>query len=253
MDIFKEIEELKKNNIKAALAIVITTRGSTPGKISSKMLILADGKTIGTIGGGKIEKDIIDKSPMIISKGTPQIFEYTLDESYNYMCGGYMAIYVEPVKPAKRVIIFGAGHVGQALSKILKLMDYYIIVVDDRKEFGNSKNFPDANEIIVDEFMNAIDKLTIAEYTFIVIVTRDHKWDMEITKKVIKSSAKYIGVIGSKNKAQYMLKELKNSGIDEENLPRLYLPIGVPIKSETPMEIGISIAAQIIDICNKSI
>lgn len=253
MNIFREIEEIKKNRIKAALAIVIDTRGSTPGKVSSKMLILANGKTIGTIGGGKIEKDIIDKSLMVISKGNPKIFEYTLDESYNYMCGGHMTIYVEPINPAKKVIIFGAGHVGQALSKILKLMDYYIIVVDDREEFGNSKNFPDADEIIVDEFTNAIDKLTIEEDTFIVVVTRDHEWDLEITKKVIKSSAKYIGVIGSKNKAQQMLSKLKNSGIDDESLRRLYMPIGIPIKSETPMEIGISIAAQIIDICNKTI
>jgi xanthine dehydrogenase accessory factor len=189
MDLFKEIAELKKNNIKAALAIVINTRGSTPGKISSIMLICADGTTIGTIGGGKVEKDVIDKSKFVISSGVPQIYENTLDESYNYMCGGYISVYIEPIKPTQKVVIFGAGHVGQALTKILKLLDFYIIIVDDREEFGNRKNFPEADEIIVDEFIKTIDKLVIEEDTFIVIVTRGHEWDLEITKRIIKTPA----------------------------------------------------------------
>jgi xanthine dehydrogenase accessory factor len=252
MDIFKEIEELKKSNRKAALAIVIKTRGSTPGKISSKMLVYSDGKISGTIGGGRVERDIIVKAQKIINDaGEPQVFEYTLDESYNYMCGGFMAIYVEPLKTMKRVIIFGAGHVGRALTKLLKLMEYYVIIVDDREEFGNRENFPDADEIIIDEFLKSIDKLNLDENSFVVVVTRDHEWDLEITKEVIKYPVKYIGVIGSKKKAEHILYELKNSGNCQEDLQKIYSPIGIPIKSITPAEIGISIAAQIIDINNR--
>lgn len=252
MDIFKEIEELRKSSSKSALAIVINTRGSTPGKVSSKMLVYSDGRISGTIGGGRVERDIIVKAQkMINDSGEPKVFEYTLDESYNYMCGGFMAIYVEPLKTRKRVIIFGAGHVGKALTKLLKLMDYYVIVVDDREEFGNRENFPDADEIIIDEFIKAIGKINLDENSFVVVVTRGHEWDLEITKEVIKYPLKYIGVIGSKKKSEYILKELRNSENSQENLHKIYSPVGIPIKSITPVEIGISIAAQIIDINNR--
>ena len=251
MDVFSKIEEVRKNKINTALAIVVNTRGSTPGKLSSKMLIYSNGTTYGTIGGGSIEKDIIEKGKDVINNGQSKIFEYTLDETHGYMCGGYMAVYVEPIKTNKKVIIFGAGHVGKALTKILTLLEYYIIVIDDRAEFANSENIPDANEILVDEFLNAINKLNFDEDTYVVVVTRDHGWDLKITKELIKQPVKYIGVIGSKKKADYIRKETEEYASNKEWLKKLYTPIGIPIKSITPIEIAVSIAAQIIDINNR--
>jgi len=112
-----------------------------------------------------------------------------------------MVVYVEPIKTNKKVIIFGAGHVGKALTKILTLLEYYIIVVDDRSAFANAENIPEANEILVDEFLNAIKRLHLDENTYVVVATRDHEWDLNITKEIIKHPVKYIGVIGSKKKA----------------------------------------------------
>ena len=251
MDVFRKIEEVRKNNISAALAIVVNTRGSTPGKTSSKMLIYSNGTIFGTIGGGTIEKDIIEKGKDVIKNGQPKIFEYTLDETHGYMCGGYMAVYVEPIKTNKKVIIFGAGHVGKALAKILTLLEYYIIVVDDRAAFANAENIPEANEILVDEFLNAIKRLHLDENTYVVVVTRDHEWDLNITKEIIKYPVKYIGVIGSKKKADYIIKEVEAYSNNKDWLKKLYMPIGIQIQSITPMEIAISIAAQIIDINNR--
>ncbi len=252
MDVFRKIEEIRKNNICAALAIVVNTRGSTPGKTSSKMLIYRDGATFGTIGGGSIENEIIEKGRDVINDGEPKIFEYTLDEAHGYMCGGYMAVYIEPIKTNKRVIIFGAGHVGKALTQVLRLLEYYIIVVDDRAEFANSKNLPEADEIVVDEFLSAIDKLNLDKNTYIVVVTRDHEWDLKITNEIIKKPVKYLGVIGSKKKADYIRKEIEEHASNKEWLDKLHAPIGIPIQSITPMEIAVSIAAQIIDINNRS-
>jgi xanthine dehydrogenase accessory factor len=248
VDVYREIEDIKRKNLKAALAIVVDTRGSTPGKVSSKMIIYADGKISGTIGGGKVEKDIIAQARNIIKSGQPRLFNYTLDESYQYMCGGKVSIYVEPLKPALKVIIFGAGHVGQALLKILKLLDYYVVVIDDREEFANKENLIEADEIICDNFLRVIDNLSIDENTFVVVVSRDHEWDLEITKKVLPTPSQYIGVIGSQKKSEHIFKELKSAGFNEKDLARVYSPVGIPIKSETPTEIGISIAAQIIDL-----
>lgn len=251
MDVFRKIEEVRKNNISAALAIVVNTRGSTPGKTSSKMLIYSNGTIFGTIGGGRIEKDIIEKGKDVIKNGEPKIFEYTLDETQGYMCGGYMVVYVEPIMTNKKVIIFGAGHVGKALTKILTLLEYYIILVDDRAEFANKENIPEANEILVDEFLNAIKRLHLDENTYVVVATRDHEWDLNITKEIIKHPVKYIGVIGSKKKADYIQKEVEAYSNNNDWQKKLYMPIGIPIQSVTPMEIAISIAAQIIDINNR--
>ncbi|MDY6821184.1 MAG: xanthine dehydrogenase accessory protein XdhC [Deferribacterota bacterium] len=247
-EVYKALVKLVEENIPAVLAIVVDAKGSTPAKVSSKMLITEDGRTAGTIGGGSLEYKIIEISKEIIKTSKAKMLNFSLDESMGYQCGGSVTIYLEPINVAPRVIIFGAGHIGVALCKILRLLNLRLVVVDDRKEYIDNNDFKDVNKVYVPQLTDAFSKLEIDENSFIVIATRDHQLDLQLCKYAVNTNAKYIGVIGSKKKSEYILNSLKENGYKEDILKKVYSPVGIPIKTDTPEEIAISIAAQIIDL-----
>lgn len=247
----KELAKIINENIPAVLAIVVDVKGSSPGKLSSKMIITADGSTIGTIGGGKLEYEVIDEAKKIFKSGNPKILKFSLDESYGYQCGGEVSIYLEPLNIYPHLIIFGAGHVGKAVTEIFKYLHFKVTVIDDREELLNAIENTDVDKILVPDYQSSFSKLNINENSYILIVTRDHMFDLELTKMSLSTPAKYIGVIGSKRKSKYILDTLRKDGYNDDEIKRVYTPVGIPIKTDTPYEIGISIAAQIIDISKK--
>lgn len=244
----KELAKIINENIPAVLAIVVDVKGSSPGKLSSKMIITADGSTIGTIGGGKLEYEVIDEAKKIFKSGNPKILKFSLDESYGYQCGGEVGIYLEPLNIYPHLIIFGAGHVGKAVTEIFKYLHFKVTVIDDREELLNAIENTDVDKILVPDYQSSFSKLNINENSYILIVTRDHTFDLELTKMSLSTPAKYIGVIGSKRKSKYILDTLRKDGYNDDEIKRVYTPVGIPIKTDTPYEIAISIAAQIIDI-----
>jgi xanthine dehydrogenase accessory factor len=247
----KELAKIINENIPAVLAIVVDVKGSSPGKLSSKMIITADGSTLGTIGGGKLEYEVIDEAKKIFKSGNPKILRFYLDESYGYQCGGEVAIYLEPLNIYPHLIIFGAGHVGKAVTEIFKYLHFKVTVIDDREELLNAIENADVDKILVPDYQSSFSKLNINENSYILIVTRDHTFDLELTKMSLSTPAKYIGVIGSKRKSKYILDTLRKDGYNDDEIKRVYTPVGIPIKTDTPYEIAISIAAQIIDISKK--
>lgn len=158
---------------------------------------------------------------------------------------------MEPIFPPAHLVIAGAGHIGKALSHIGKLLDFEVTVIDERAEYANPANLPDADHIIVRDVGEAMDDLEIASDTYIVIVTRGHKDDAKALRPCIGSNAAYIGMIGSKNKVATMRTEFIQKGWAEPKEWNLvYAPVGIDIKSVTVQEIAISIAAQIILVKN---
>ena len=162
-----------------------------------------------------------------------------------------MALF-ELVKPLPRLIIAGAGHVGKALSHLGKLLDFEVTVWDDRKEFANPTNLPDADHILNDSIEKSLGKINPDKDSSIIIATRGHKNDADVLRQFIKSDAEYIGMIGSRKKvAQVRESFIKNGWATKEEWKRIYSPIGLEIGSKTVQEIAISIAAQLVQVRNQ--
>jgi xanthine dehydrogenase accessory factor len=167
--------------------------------------------------------------------------------------GTSVTLAIEIVKPKLELLIFGAGHVGQAVALMGALIGYDVTVVDDREEFASRKRLPDSRiRLLVSEYPDAASKLTISSGSVVVIVTRGHQYDEVCLKSVITSGAAYIGMIGSRRRVLSVFKKLAGEGVAERDLQRVHAPIGLRIGARSPQEIAISILAEIIAHVNHS-
>ena len=167
--------------------------------------------------------------------------------------GTSVTLAIEIVKPKLELLIFGAGHVGQAVALMGALIGYDVTVVDDREEFASRNRLPDSRiRLLVSEYQNASEKLTISSGSVIVIVTRGHQYDELCLKSVITSGAAYIGMIGSRRRVLSVFHKLVSEGVAERDLQRVHAPIGLRIGARSPQEIAISILAEIIAYLNHS-
>jgi len=249
MQIYREILSLAESGRRGAVATVIGSRGSTPGKESAKMLIRDDGSTFGTIGGGCTEAEVWALAREVIDTDRPLRRSFTLTPQKaaeeGLACGGVVEIFIEPIG-SPTVVIFGAGHIGRILTPLLKLAGFNSKVVDDREQFANRTLFPDAGEILVSDFETCFEKLTITPSTYVVIVTRGHKYDQLVLSRAVRTSASFVGLIGSRAKVLRIFHALRKEGVPEETLARVKAPIGLDIGARSPEEIAISIAAQLV-------
>jgi len=245
MDIFEEIVAVKNAGTPAALATVIESLGSAPGKSCARMLIKADGSTVGTIGGGAIEKKITDEAMILMHGSESKLLRYNLEE-LGMSCGGAMSVFLEPLKIAPDLIIFGAGHISTELSKIAKMLGFTTTVVDNRPEFANKERLPWADRIIANDYHKALQELIFSDTTYLVILTHRHAHDFEILEYCVKQSFLYLGMIGSRKKVAKAFQQLREKDIDEETFKRIHAPIGIDIGAETPEEIAVAIAAELV-------
>ncbi len=250
IDIFAEIVELRKRGECAALATIISRRGSTPRRDAAKMLILGDGRTVGTIGGGCVEAEVCSEARSVMrdEKGKVLSFNLTDDdaEESGLICGGTMEVYVEPILPDPTLFVFGAGHIGHSVSELAKNLGFRIAIVDDRVKYANSERFPSAESIYVGPWEEVLPKLPINDSSFLIIATRGHRYDLACLRHAVRSPARYIGLLGSRRKTKLLFDTLEREGIGPAHFERVYAPVGVEIGSETPEEIAVSIAAELI-------
>ena len=247
MDIYEEILRLKQAGRASVVATIVQCSGSSPQKEGAKMLIRDDGTIVGTLGGGCIETEVVQTSLQAIKDGCPLTIPFELTEKYGgLVCGGKVLVYIEPVIPDPHLVILGAGHVGKALSKIARFSGFKVTVVDDREEYANRDNIPDANETVVIDFENVLSKVSVDQNTYIVIATRGHNHDLDALKVALGTKARFIGLLGSKRKKALLFKTLKEEGFTQRDIDRVIIPVGLSIGSVTPEEIAISIMAQII-------
>ena len=171
-DIFKEIAIIKSKGGNAALATVIKTTDSTPREAGSKMLIRSDGTIVGSIGGGSLEATICREAMNIIKKAKPKVLHFNLtDEEVTrdgMLCGGTMDIFIEPILSEPTLLIFGAGHISLSISKIAKMLDFKVIVADDRADFANTERFPEADKLFAENFSEVFSKLKVNRSSYIV-------------------------------------------------------------------------------------
>lgn len=249
-EILAKVDEISKAGKRAALCIVTATSGSTPRKAGSKMLVIEDGQIFGTIGGGSIEKKVIEEALNICRKNQPVKLNFDLEDDLAMHCGGNMEVYVEPLIPQSRLVIFGAGHVGSALGRYATDFGFRVMFVDERDEFAE-KMLQSGFEAIHGDFAEEAQSLQSDSNTYLVVVTPKHAYDQEVTSILAKKEFAYLGMIGSKRKvAEAKRFYLENKILAPEEIDRIDMPIGVPFNAQTPEEIAISILAKLIDVKN---
>lgn len=249
--IYNKIAEILKKSTKTALCTIVATSGSTPLKAGAKMLVFEDGTIFGTIGGGKLEKATIENALSVIAKNEPKLFNHELITQHDMCCGGKLEIYIEPIMQAKKLLIFGAGHVGKAIVKHSLSLDFDITVVDCREGIFTDWDF-DGFQKVIAPFDQILPTLTYDDSTFIIITTYDHAFDRDILSFCMKKPHFYLGMIGSKTKVSRTREMFASDGIaTPEELEKVDMPIGLDINAKTADEIAISIIAKLIKVKNS--
>jgi len=253
MNIIEEIYNKKKAGQSFVLATVVRTAGATPRAPGAKMLVYPDGQITGTIGGGTFEKVVIDDCSQLLESDEHHLlkrynFSKTGKDVIGMACGGEAEVFMEVIARPKKLIIFGGGHICQALAKLALGSDFLITVVDDRPDILSEYGQPVTVVRTDSAYRENVPSLDSDCY--VVIVTRSHKYDEPVMEQVIKEDCAYIGMIGSKAKIAKAFSSLEKSGVDRKRLERVHAPVGLNIKGEGPYEIAVSILAELIAVKN---
>lgn len=257
MDIFAEVARLRKEGRKGALATIIQVQGSIPSYESSKILVRDDGSIVGTVGGGCVEADVWAAAQDVMREERPRRLHFDLNNNPKYdeglICGGSLDIFIEPILATPTAFIFGGGHISLSVSRMANLAGFDTTVIDDREAFANPKRFPEASETYAGPWDEIFPKLNINNFSYVVIVTRGHKGDLECLRWAVGSPARYIGMIGSKRKVISTFKELEKEGVPSEKLEQVHAPIGLDLGAITPEEIAVSIIGQMIAVRRNAV
>jgi xanthine dehydrogenase accessory factor len=250
---FQALANLEQSGEGGALCIIVSSRGSTPRHVGSKMLVYPDGHFIGTVGGGEVESRIIHEALESMKESRPRMLNYDMvDPSLGDpgVCGGQLEVYVEPVLAKATLVIIGGGHVGKAVAHLASWLNFQVAVSDDRVEFCTPEANPDADTFFPVSMRDLPSHLKITPQTYLVLTTRGVSVDIEGLPALLDSPAGYIGVIGSRRRWMMTRKSLLDAGVPAEKLDRVHSPIGLELKAETPEEIAVSILAEIIMLRN---
>lgn len=351
---FERIEQELEAGRSMVLARIIRQHGSAPRRTGTMMLVLADGSIMGTIGGGVLEKTVIQKAAVVLEnqRTTLMDFDMSADDAAvdGMLCGGNVVVclepisaddpqatklftavarvlrsgltgvfltrigdesgsescarlfiadngdrwgtlggtfgedqlgnkadidklatdwlkirypalrsltgknedlFIHPIRPPDTLYIFGAGHISTALAPLAKHVGFEVIIIDDRPDFASRQRFPAADNVMTLPFSEAFQHIDITATTYLVIVTRGHAHDRDVLHLAINQPCAYIGMIGSRKKRAAIYQWLTNHGISEERLAGVHCPIGLNLGAQTPEEIAVSIAAELIQVRNK--
>lgn len=251
--LLRQVADLLGAGQRCAVVTITHTVGSTPRQPGAKMVVAEDGRVFGTVGGGCVEADLYALAREALDRR--EFLSRTIDlsaksqDEIDMFCGGKVTVMVEPMEATPRLIIFGGGHISQALHRICQPLGFQITVTDDRAHFASAERFPGA-ELLAMPFEEQAAHLRFTPHTYVVIVTRGHESDEVVLRQVLGKPVRYLGLIGSRAKWNRIRERLRASGLPEEHLDRVICPIGLDIAAETPEEIAVAVAAQLIQIKN---
>ena len=242
--------EAEARGERAALVTVVATEGSTPQKAGARMLVHADGRIVGTIGGGCLEAEMASRARAAIEGRRPRLVSYDLTPEQagedGLVCGGRMQVFIEPIEGTPVLCLFGAGHVAQPLARMAKACGFRVELADDRIKFANAERFPEADLIVVDDFEAAAGKMTLGPSSYAVVVTRGHKGDAVALRAVLGRGLRFVGLLGSRPKVVHIFAALREQGVAAQDLAEVHAPLGLEIGAQTPDEIAVSILAEMI-------
>lgn len=248
MTLYTEIAALIAQGRPFVLATVIESAGSTPQKPGSKMVVLEDGSLRGTVGGGAIEWQIIEAArALLASPAQTRILETHLTHELGMCCGGRMKVFLEKQEAPVRLTLFGAGHVSREVAALAHHVGFRVTVVDARPEWANPERFPHC-EVLVKDPADHARALDPGANDYFCITTHDHPLDQAVLEALLPKPAAYLGVIGSRRKAERFRMRLEAAGAEPASLERIRSPMGVAIGALTPEEIAVSIVAELVQV-----
>lgn len=242
------LSEFKHKKQPIALVTVTKILGSAPCKVASKMIVTEKKDIFGTIGGGKLEFQVIDEAITAITENKIKEFSYTLGPEFEQCCGGKVELIIEPMNQQPELYLFGAGHIGVELCKILKDTPFNITLLDIRKNWQETLSLDQSITFSNVDFDLYKHTVNWGDNCYIVIMTHDHKLDFEITALALDSKTKYIGLIGSKTKKNKFNNMLKNELSFKTGISPVNCPIGLDLGGNSPKEIAISVAAELLKV-----
>ena len=249
-DVFQEIVRLREARTPAALATIVKTLGSTPGKIAQRMIVRGDGSTVGTIGGGCVEADVIRGALDVMDTNMVKTMSFVLSgreaERTGLACGGKVEIMIESLSE-HRLFILGCGHIGQRVAALGDACGFRVTALDDRPEFASAEAFPETCQVICGAFDDVASLLEVGPASSIICATRGHKYDYEGLRWALTTQARFIGVVGSRSKRKNFFDRLRDEeGTTDDVLQSVQIPVGLDIGAETPDEIAVAIVASLV-------
>lgn len=244
--LLEEWSSLEAARSRGVLVIVTSTQGHCPQVAGAKMLVREDGSFRGTVGGGRLEHEAIEFARSLLAEpAQPQQRTWHLLHDLGMCCGGQMNLYFEPNRLRPRLTIFGAGHVAMPTARLARQIGFHVTVVDDREDWNTSVRFPLADERKLTAYTDYLASQPMDPGEYALVVTQGHDHDEEIVRELSRVPLAYLGMIGSTRKVERTRRRLPPS--EEWSVP-LHAPVGLSIGAETPEEIAVSIAAELIQV-----
>ncbi|EFQ23112.1 protein of unknown function DUF182 [Aminomonas paucivorans DSM 12260] len=253
MDLIREELEAGAAGV---LCTVVEEVGSTPRSLGACMWVRPDGSILGTVGGGVLEYHVIQEALDMLAKG-PEYRHFREALHCNGVaegeaaCGGELAVFLEVMGRERELVVFGAGHVGKAVAHIAAAAGFRVTVWDEREEFANPENIPWGRTVACPLDRIAEEGIRFHDRTFVVVATRGHALDAAVVKALEGTVTAYKGLIGSRKKIDVVRCNLIREGVAAAYLDGIFQPVGLPIRAETPEEIGVSVVAELIAVSRR--
>ncbi len=245
-----------KNHSPLWQASIIESDGSTPAKTGMKLAVSLNEEPFGNLGGGELEHTVVN----LIRNDKPKkaaVYSFNLSTdgskagiATSMLCGGQVQVFIEPLFYTDKLYVIGAGHCGKALGKLACLCGFYVTLIDNRPEIVDNLPADCFHRALQHNYTNLAEIIDFSPDCWIVIMTQGHLNDKEVLEQCLRKPFRYLGMIGSKTKASATFAKLKEKGFTAEELSKCHSPVGLPIGSNTPYEIAVSIMAELISLRN---
>lgn len=247
---FAQLAQLEASGTAGVIITVVDSRGSSPRKAGARMAWLENGQTLGTVGGGAVEHAAIGAAPQVLASATPRIVEVALGPELGMCCGGTMRLYLEPMVRKPPFILLGGGHVAQACAPLLTNLGFVVHVADEREGFATAERF--GPECAFSDGMDAagLDALPFGPRAHVLICTHDHALDQRMVEATLRRPTQWLGMMGSRRKALKTRERCLHRGFSLAELEHLVSPVGLDLGAQTPHEIAVSVAAEMVALRN---
>ncbi len=256
-DLFEEVVRLRREGIPAALATIVATRGSTPGRETMRLLVLEDGTFLGTVGGGCLEAEVYETAREVLRDEQPRSLQFRLTEhdspDSGLLCGGEVTVFVEPIT-TPTLWIFGGGHVSKALCTVATLAGFRVTVADDREDYASAERFPDAASTVAGGYGDTVASMPLRANSYVVVVTRGHKEDGVVLEALARrwqagERPRFLGMIGSKTKRAVLFRKLREDATaGEDFLEFVRSPVGLCIGARSHEEIAVAVVGELVSV-----
>ncbi|PSQ25475.1 xanthine dehydrogenase [Halobacteriales archaeon QS_9_68_17] len=246
MSVFEAVNELVERGEPAAMLTIVDKDGSAPRDVGDRMVVTEDGE-FGTIGGGTVEHLAVEDARAVLAdEADTGVRTYELEPGGNtgMVCGGTMDVFVERLRGRARLYVAGAGHIGVELAPLAERLGYDVTVVDDREEYADPDDFPDATEVIHGDYGDALAELPMTDETSVAVATRSGTFDRRAVAAALDGDAGYVGLVASETKAEHVVDSLAEEGYGRRELARVRAPVGLDLGGSGPEDVALAVLSE---------